>query len=109
MKFKKTNIIAYGGSIVLPNDSYDKDSIELGIVKPKQSTYRWILLQRTGTSVIAINAEPTIAGVYWAPWETGLPNTVVETLDFPSNNTMVAFTYGRGAFAARLRPRRTSP
>ena len=41
-------------------------------------------------------------GTTWQPVNAGLPHTVVESLDFQDENTLVAFTHGRGAFLARL-------
>lgn len=41
-------------------------------------------------------------GVNWTPVNAGLAHTVVETLDFQDDNTLIAFTHGRGAFRAEL-------
>jgi len=41
-------------------------------------------------------------GASWAPVVSGLPTTVVESLDFRSDRELVAFTHGRGAFLATL-------
>lgn len=41
-------------------------------------------------------------GAAWQPANDGLAHTVVETLDFPDGNTLVAFTFGRGAFVTTL-------
>jgi hypothetical protein len=41
-------------------------------------------------------------GGSWHPTNLGLPNTVVESLDFQDDDTLVAFTHGRGAFLAEL-------
>ncbi|MHC4614638.1 MAG: hypothetical protein ACYTAU_13830, partial [Planctomycetota bacterium] len=38
------------------------------------------------------------------PFNTGLAHTVVETLDWKNENTLVAFTHGRGAFMTQLTP-----
>jgi photosystem II stability/assembly factor-like uncharacterized protein len=43
-------------------------------------------------------------GATWQPANTGLANTVVESLDFKDDDTIVAFTHGRGAFLASLDP-----
>jgi photosystem II stability/assembly factor-like uncharacterized protein len=43
-------------------------------------------------------------GDSWEPVNEGLAHTIVETLDFKDNNTLVAFTHGRGAFVADLEP-----
>lgn len=44
-------------------------------------------------------------GDTWSPASNGLPNTIVEWLEFRDRDTLVAFTYGRGAFLADLTPR----
>lgn len=44
------------------------------------------------------------AGMTWAPANLGMANTIVETLDFRDDDTIVAFTHGRGAFIASLDP-----
>ncbi len=41
-------------------------------------------------------------GASWQPFNAGLPNTIVETLDFKDDDTLVAFTHGRGAFIRQL-------
>lgn len=41
-------------------------------------------------------------GTSWQPANAGLAHTVVETLDFPHGNRLVAFTHGRGAFVTAL-------
>jgi hypothetical protein len=43
-------------------------------------------------------------GATWHPANAGLAHTVVESLDFKGDNTLVAFTHGRGAFLAALEP-----
>ena len=43
-------------------------------------------------------------GATWAPANTGLANTVVEAMAFQDENTLVAFTFGRGAFVTALDP-----
>ena len=44
------------------------------------------------------------AGATWLPVNLGLPHTVVESLDFQSDDRLVAFTHGRGAYRTRLLP-----
>jgi hypothetical protein len=44
------------------------------------------------------------SGATWQPANVGLANVVVESLDFKDENTLVAFTHGRGAFVAELAP-----
>ncbi len=48
-------------------------------------------------------------GLTWHPVNTGLAHTVVESLDFKDNDTLVAFTHGRGAFLAHLTPCQAIP
>ena len=43
-------------------------------------------------------------GVSWAPFNTGLAHTIVESLDWQTDNTLVAFTHGRGAFRIQMLP-----
>ncbi len=43
-------------------------------------------------------------GATWSPANAGLAHTIVETLDFKNDNSLVAFTHGRGAFIAGLEP-----
>ncbi len=43
-------------------------------------------------------------GDTWEPANSGLANTVVESLDFKNSNTLVAFTHGRGVFITDLSP-----
>ena len=41
-------------------------------------------------------------GETWEPVNDGLAHTIVEALDFKDDDTLVAFTHGRGAFTAEL-------
>lgn len=41
-------------------------------------------------------------GQRWFPANHGLPHTIVESLDFKDDDTLVAFTYGRGVFLSEL-------
>ncbi len=41
-------------------------------------------------------------GTTWDPANDGLAHTVVETLDFTDDDTLVAFTFGRGVFVSSL-------
>jgi photosystem II stability/assembly factor-like uncharacterized protein len=43
-------------------------------------------------------------GATWQPANPGLAHVVVESLDFRDENTLVAFTHGRGAYRTHLRP-----
>ncbi len=44
------------------------------------------------------------AGETWFPANVGLAHTVVSSLDWKDENTLVAFTHGRGAFLTELPP-----
>ncbi len=41
-------------------------------------------------------------GATWAPFNAGLAHTVVESLDWQDDDTLVAFTHGRGAYRIAL-------
>jgi photosystem II stability/assembly factor-like uncharacterized protein len=43
-------------------------------------------------------------GGTWAPANLGLAHTLVESLDFQDDNTLAAFTFGRGLFLSSLVP-----
>ena len=66
-------------------------------VRPCMSGQLWV-----GTELGVFVSNDT--GVTWRPSNYGLPRTVVESLDFMDAHTLVAFTYGRGAFIADLEP-----
>lgn len=44
------------------------------------------------------------SGANWYPTGQGFPNVKVESLDFQDENTLVAFTHGRGVFRTALAP-----
>ena len=48
-------------------------------------------------------------GASWQPVNTGLAHTVVESLDFQDDDTLVAFTHGRGAYLGALPPCPSAP
>lgn len=48
------------------------------------------------------------AGATWHPANAGLAHTVVEELAFRDDDTLVAFTFGRGVFVASLDPEPTA-
>ena len=48
-------------------------------------------------------------GSTWNPVNNGLAHTVVEALDFKNDDTLVAFTHGRGTFVTSLVPCGCSP
>jgi len=52
---------------------------------------------------LGVFASPD-AGASWHPANAGLANVVVESLDWKDEDTLVAFTHGRGAFQTSLRP-----
>ncbi|MFC2144070.1 WD40/YVTN/BNR-like repeat-containing protein [Acidobacteriota bacterium] len=66
-------------------------------VRPCMSRQLWV-----GTELGVFVSNDT--GATWHPSNYGLPRTVVESLDFMDAHTLVAFTYGRGAFIADLEP-----
>jgi hypothetical protein len=56
-----------------------------------------------------VDGQPGVDSVTWRLLNIGddetvgvMPTTVVETLDFRDDNTIVAFTHGRGAFVANI-------
>ncbi len=55
-----------------------------------------------GTELGVFVSEDT--GATWHPANSGLAHVVVEVLDFSDADTLVAFTYGRGAFLTELAP-----
>jgi photosystem II stability/assembly factor-like uncharacterized protein len=67
-------------------------------VRPRRSWQLWV---GTELGVFASND----AGATWSPVNNGLPRTVVESLDFMDDDTLVAFTHGRGAYVTDLDPR----
>jgi photosystem II stability/assembly factor-like uncharacterized protein len=69
----------------------------------------WIVVRPTDPSQLFAGTELGVfasddAGVSWQPVNAGLAHTVVETLDLKDENTLVAFTHGRGAFLTALQP-----
>ncbi len=67
----------------------------------------WIEVRPTNSNQLYLATELGVfasddAGATWNPASPNLPTTVVESLDFKDNNTLVAFTHGRGAFLASL-------
>jgi photosystem II stability/assembly factor-like uncharacterized protein len=67
----------------------------------------WIAIRPSDPSHLFVATELGVfasedTGATWTPTTSGMPNTIVETLDFPSDDRLVAFTYGRGAFYADL-------
>ncbi|MEM7305742.1 MAG: hypothetical protein AAF682_03685 [Planctomycetota bacterium] len=74
----------------------------------------WIAVRPCDSEQLYVGTELGVfasddAGATWAPANTGLAHTIVETLDFQDESTLVAFTHGRGAFRASLAPCPPSP
>ncbi len=73
----------------------------------------WIAVRPCDSGQLYVGTEVGVfasddAGASWAPANLGMANTVVESLDFRDDDTLVAFTHGRGAFLAELDPCETS-
>ncbi len=69
----------------------------------------WIAIRPTDSNELFVGTELGVfrsldGGLTWAPFNNGMPNTVVESLDFRNENDLVAFTHGRGAFMFQLSP-----
>lgn len=67
----------------------------------------WIEVRPCNASQLYLGTELGVfasddGGASWAPANPNVPTTVVESLDFPSDSQLVAFTHGRGAFLAAL-------
>jgi photosystem II stability/assembly factor-like uncharacterized protein len=69
----------------------------------------WVAIRPCLTSHLFVGTDLGVfasqdGGENWEVANIGLANTVVETLDFKNDDTLVAFTHGRGAFTAALQP-----
>jgi len=69
----------------------------------------WIAVRPCETSQLYLGTELGVfasddRGRTWRPSNRGLAHTVVEALDFKDENTLIAFTRGRGAFLTELVP-----
>ena len=67
----------------------------------------WISIRACNESQLFVGTELGVfasddGGGTWQVANSGLANTVVETLDFQNDNTLIAFTHGRGVFRAEL-------
>lgn len=67
----------------------------------------WIVVRPCNRRELFVGTELGVfaspdGGDSWRPANWGLAHTVVETLDFRDDDTLVAFTRGRGAFVADL-------
>jgi len=68
----------------------------------------WIAVRPTNSQQLYAGTELGVfvsedGGIIWEPGNDGLAHTVVESLDFKDNNTLVAFTHGRGAYITSLK------
>jgi photosystem II stability/assembly factor-like uncharacterized protein len=77
----------------------------------------WIAIRPSNPNQLYVATELGVfasddGGLRWRPANFGLPHTLVESLDFKDDDTLVAFTHGRGAWIADLSdsraPRRPS-
>ncbi len=98
---------ADGGQTWVPIDG----DVALGGVP--EVPVHWIAIRPCDSSQLYVGTEVGVfasdnTGSTWAPANLGMANTVVETLDFRDEDTIVAFTHGRGTFLAELDPCQTS-
>lgn len=69
----------------------------------------WIAVRPDNSDQLYVGTEFGVfasddGGIVWEPANTGFAHTVVEALDFKDENTLVAFSHGRGAYIAHLDP-----
>jgi len=69
----------------------------------------WVALRPCEPEQVFVGTELGLfasddGGGTWQPANSGLPHTVVESLTFQDDDTLVAYTFGRGAFVAKLAP-----
>lgn len=69
----------------------------------------WIAVRPCDSQQLYVGTELGVfvsddGGGSWQPANTGLAHTVVESLDFKDDDTLVAFTHGRGVFVTNLIP-----
>ncbi|MBN2559936.1 MAG: hypothetical protein JXQ75_03275 [Phycisphaerae bacterium] len=69
----------------------------------------WIAVRPCDSQQLYVGTELGVfasdnGGSTWQPANNGLAHTVVETLDLKDDNTLVAFTHGRGAYITSLLP-----
>jgi photosystem II stability/assembly factor-like uncharacterized protein len=69
----------------------------------------WIAVRACDRDQLFVGSELGVfasedGGETWEPANAGLAHTVVEALDFKDDDTLVAFTRGRGAFITELAP-----
>jgi hypothetical protein len=90
-----------GGSSLTPIDG-------IGATGVPDIPLHWIAVRPTNSQQLYVGTELGVfvsedSGTTWEPGNNGLAHTIVETLDFKDENTLVAFTYGRGAFITGLK------
>jgi photosystem II stability/assembly factor-like uncharacterized protein len=69
----------------------------------------WVAVRPCDSQQLFVGTElgvfmSTDSGESWTPVNAGLAHTVVEALDWKDDDTLVAFTHGRGAFMTTLGP-----
>lgn len=69
----------------------------------------WLAIRPCDTTQLYLGTELGVfasddAGATWLPSGLGIPNTIVEALAFPDDDSLVAFTYGRSAHRTELAP-----
>jgi photosystem II stability/assembly factor-like uncharacterized protein len=74
----------------------------------------WLAVRPCDSSQLFVGTELGVftsddSGASWRPANRGLAHTVVETLDFQGDDTLLAFTHGRGAFRTELSPCAAAP
>ena len=79
----------------------------VGLAGVPEVPVHWIAIRPCDSDQLYVGTEVGVfasddAGATWQPANQGLANTVVETLVFQDEDTLVAFTHGRGAFITSL-------
>jgi hypothetical protein len=69
----------------------------------------WVAVRPCDSQELYVGTElgvfrSTTGGDVWEPFNQGLAHTVVESLDWKDDDTLVAFTHGRGAYLVPLVP-----
>ncbi len=78
-----------------------------GIADIPDIPVHWVSIRPNNSSELYAGTELGVfmsadGGASWHPFNVGLAHTIVENLDFKDDNTLVAFTHGRGAFLVHL-------
>lgn len=94
--YRSTN----GGTTWTPIDGAAPDSIP-------DIPAHWVAIRPSEPDRLYLATELGVfasddAGTTWVPTGLGIPNTIVESLDFQNDDTLIAFTHGRGAWRASL-------